>query len=89
MGKVHCAYGSKLAGLFRAGPATWAGGPSQRKQGSRERLAHDRWAATVVGDSSKPAPEMGGKKVLWQGGSVVDRFEGQGHQKLTERSSLR
>jgi hypothetical protein len=83
MGKVHCAYGSKLAGLFRAG------GPSQRKQGSRERLAHDRWAATVVGDSSKPAPEMGGKKVLWQGGSVVDRFEGQGHQKLTERSSLR
>jgi hypothetical protein len=32
----------------------------------------------VVGDSGKPAPEMGGEKVLWQGSGVVDRFEGQG-----------
>jgi hypothetical protein len=32
----------------------------------------------VVGDSDKPAPEMGGEKVLWQGGGVADRFEGQG-----------
>jgi hypothetical protein len=71
MGKVHCAYGPKSAGLFRAGPATWAGGPSQWKQGSRERLAHNRWAVTVVGDSGKPALEMGAKKV-------------QGHQKLIE-----
>jgi hypothetical protein len=65
MGKVHCAYGSKPAGLFQAGLATWASGPSQWKQGSRERLAHGRWVATVVGDSGKTAPEMGGEKMMW------------------------
>jgi hypothetical protein len=32
--------------------------------------------------------DVWGEKVLWQGGGVVDQFEGQGHQKLTERSSL-
>jgi hypothetical protein len=80
MGKVQCAYGPKPADLFWAGPATWAGGPSQQKQGSRERLAHGRWAVTVVGDSDKSALEMGGEKVLWQGSGVVDRFEGQGDQ---------
>jgi hypothetical protein len=79
MGKVHCAYGPKPAGLFWAGPATWAGGPSQWKQGSREWLTHRRWAATVVGNTGKPTPELGGEKVLWQGGGVVDRFKGQGH----------
>jgi hypothetical protein len=42
----------------------------------------------VVGVFGKPAPEMAGEKVLCQGGGVVDRFEGQGHQKLTEWSSL-
>jgi hypothetical protein len=85
---VHCAYGPKLAGLFWASPATWADGPTQQKQGSRERLTHGHWAATVVGDFSKLAPEMGGEKVLWQGGGVVDQFEVQGHQKLTEWSSV-
>jgi hypothetical protein len=32
----------------------------------------------VVGDSGRPAPDMGAEKVLWQGGGVVDQFEGQG-----------
>jgi hypothetical protein len=39
-------------------------------------------------DSGKPAPEMGGEKLLWQDSGVVDRFEGQGHRKLTEQGSL-
>jgi hypothetical protein len=30
---LHYANGPKLAGLFWASPATWAGGPSQRRQG--------------------------------------------------------
>jgi hypothetical protein len=34
-----------------------------------------RRSATVVGDSGKPAPEVGGEQVLWQGGGMVDRFE--------------
>jgi hypothetical protein len=29
----------------------------------------------AVGDSSKPVPEVGGEQVLWQGSSVVDRFD--------------
>jgi hypothetical protein len=29
----------------------------------------------VVGNSGKPAPEVGGEQVLWQGGGEVDRFE--------------
>jgi hypothetical protein len=68
MAKVHCVYGPKPAGLFQAGPATWASGRSQLKQGSQEQLTHGRWAATVFGDSGKPAPEMGGK---WCRGRAV------------------
>jgi hypothetical protein len=37
MGTLHCANESKLTGLFQAGPATWAGGPSQRKEGRDAR----------------------------------------------------
>jgi hypothetical protein len=29
----------------------------------------------AVGDSGKPASEVGGEQVLWQGGGVVDQFE--------------
>jgi hypothetical protein len=32
-------------------------------------------ALAAVGDSSKPASEVGGEQVLWQGGGVVDQFE--------------
>jgi hypothetical protein len=32
----------------------------------------------VVGDSGKPASEMGGEKVSLQDGGVSDQFEGQG-----------
>jgi hypothetical protein len=32
------------------------------------------WLA-AVGDFSKPAMEMGGGKVLWQGGGAVSQFE--------------
>jgi hypothetical protein len=76
--KRDCSFEPEPASLFRAGPATWAGVSTQWKEGSRESLTHDRRATAVVGDSSKPAPEMGGEKVLWQGGGVVDQFEGQG-----------
>jgi hypothetical protein len=32
----------------------------------------------VVGDSGKPTPEVGGEKVLLQGGGAAAQFEGQG-----------
>jgi hypothetical protein len=34
-----------------------------------------RRSATAVGNSGKPAPEVGGEQALWQGGGVVDRFK--------------
>jgi hypothetical protein len=37
MGRLHCVNGPKPAGLFQAGPATWAGGPSQLRWGRDAR----------------------------------------------------
>jgi hypothetical protein len=48
MGRLHCVNGLKLAVLFRAGPATWAGGPSQRRHGRDARPT----AALVVARSA-------------------------------------
>jgi hypothetical protein len=36
-----------------------------------------------VGNSGKPAPEVGGEQELWQGGGVVDRFEARKRLELS------
>jgi hypothetical protein len=78
---VHCANGPKPAGLSQTGPATLASGPTQRNKGRRLATA----ALAAVGDFGKPAPEVGGEQVLWQGGGVVDQFEAK---KWSEGGSL-
>jgi hypothetical protein len=46
-------------------------------------------ALAAVGDSGKPAPEVGGEQVLWQGGGVVDRFEAKKRSEGAHRSCPR
>jgi hypothetical protein len=56
----------------------------------RSRGRHSTTAAlAAVGDSSKPAPEVGGEQVLWQGSSVVDRFEAKKGRRGAHRSCPR
>jgi hypothetical protein len=82
---LHCANGPKLVGLLRTGRATWAGGPSQRRQGralghgsAGGGLARFRWrpATRCSGEGS------GSKAVGWW-----THFGATGRKKLTGRMS--
>jgi hypothetical protein len=50
---------------------TWLVAERDGNRGRRLATA----ALAAVGNSGKPAPEVGGEQALWQGGGVVDRFE--------------
>jgi hypothetical protein len=58
-GRLHCANGPKLAGLLWTGPATWAGGPSQRRQ--ERALGHGSAGGGPVGFRRRPVTRCSGE----------------------------
>jgi hypothetical protein len=67
---VHLGSAHGRARLTAAQP-TWLVAQRDGDRGRRSASA----ALAAVGNSGKPAAELGGEQALWQGGGVVDRFK--------------
>jgi hypothetical protein len=65
------AHGMARPARLAVAQPTWLVAQCNRNRGRRSATA----ALVAVGDFGKPAPEVGREQALWQGGSVVDRFE--------------
>jgi hypothetical protein len=65
------AHGRARHARLTAAQPTWLVAQRDGNMGRRSATA----ALVAVGNSGKPAPEVGGEQELWQGGGVADQFK--------------